>query len=96
MPDPYEQKSQRRLAAIMAADVAGYSGLMSVDEEGTLLRLRRLRREVATVSGSIELDDGSREPITRGTLIAGNEAALRAFALGMVALAIALVVLRVR
>ncbi|RDI59856.1 adenylate/guanylate cyclase domain-containing protein [Microvirga subterranea] len=46
MPDPYEQKSQRRLAAIMAADVAGYSGLMSVDEEGTLLRLRRLRREV--------------------------------------------------
>ncbi len=46
MPDPYEQKSQRRLAAIMAADVAGYSGLMSADEEGTLLRLRRLRREV--------------------------------------------------
>jgi hypothetical protein len=55
-----------------------------------------LRREVASVSGSIELDDGSREPITRATLIAGNEAALRAFALAIVALAIALVVLRVR
>ncbi|MGO4705417.1 adenylate/guanylate cyclase domain-containing protein [Microvirga sp. 2MCAF38] len=39
-------KAQRRLAAILAADVAGYSGLMSKDEEGTLLRLRTLRREV--------------------------------------------------
>ncbi|MCB5176848.1 adenylate/guanylate cyclase domain-containing protein [Microvirga lenta] len=46
MPGPSDQKSQRRLAAILAADVAGYSGLMSLDEEGTLLRLRHLRREV--------------------------------------------------
>lgn len=46
MPGPYDQKSQRRLAAIMAADVVGYSGLMSADEEGTLLSLRRLRREI--------------------------------------------------
>jgi len=46
MPSPSDQKSQRRLAAILAADVAGYSGLMSKDEEGTLLRLRHLRREV--------------------------------------------------
>jgi class 3 adenylate cyclase len=35
----------RRLAAILAADVAGYSRLVERDEEGTLDRLRALRRE---------------------------------------------------
>ncbi|HEV2336718.1 MAG TPA: tetratricopeptide repeat protein [Stellaceae bacterium] len=34
---------QRRLAAILAADVAGYSRLMGADEEGTLARLKTLR-----------------------------------------------------
>jgi len=37
---------ERRLAAIFAADVAGYSRLMGVDEEGTLERLRAHRREL--------------------------------------------------
>src|SRR5215472_5572669 len=36
----------RRLAAILAADVAGYSRLMGVDEEGTLARLTSHRREL--------------------------------------------------
>jgi len=36
----------RRLAAILAADVAGYSRLMGADEEGTLERLRALRHEL--------------------------------------------------
>src|SRR5215469_16297117 len=36
----------RRLAAILAADVAGYSRLMGTDEEGTLERLRALRTEL--------------------------------------------------
>src|SRR5271156_2830845 len=36
----------RRLAAIVAADVAGYSRLMGADEEGTLERLKALRREL--------------------------------------------------
>ena len=36
----------RRLAAILAADVAGYSRLMGADEEGTLERLTALRREL--------------------------------------------------
>jgi adenylate cyclase len=35
---------ERRLAAILAADVAGYSRLMGNDEEGTLARLKFLRR----------------------------------------------------
>jgi TolB-like protein/class 3 adenylate cyclase len=36
----------RKLAAILAADVAGYSRLICIDEEGTLKRLRKLRREL--------------------------------------------------
>jgi adenylate cyclase len=36
----------RRLAAILTADVAGYSRLMGADEEGTLERLKALRREL--------------------------------------------------
>src|SRR6266446_4744769 len=38
--------STRRLAAILAADVAGYSRLMGADEEGTHQRLQALRREL--------------------------------------------------
>jgi adenylate cyclase len=36
----------RRLAAILAADVAGFSGLIGADEGGTLERLGALRREL--------------------------------------------------
>src|SRR5271167_2534301 len=36
----------RRLAAILAADVAGYSRLIEADEEGTLERVKALRREL--------------------------------------------------
>jgi TolB-like protein/class 3 adenylate cyclase/Tfp pilus assembly protein PilF len=39
-------QGQRRLAAILAADVAGYSRLMAADESGTLARLTKLRTEV--------------------------------------------------
>ena len=38
---------ERRLAAILAADVAGYSRLMGADEEGTLAALKAIRRELA-------------------------------------------------
>ena len=41
-----EARVERRLAAILAADVAGYSRLMGVDEEGTLAAVKALRREV--------------------------------------------------
>src|SRR5258708_3478063 len=42
-----EARVQRRLAAILAADVAGYSRLMGADEEGTLAALKELRRGLA-------------------------------------------------
>ena len=34
-----EQRAERRLAAILAADVAGYSRMMGEDEAGTLAQL---------------------------------------------------------
>ena len=46
MSSPSDHTAQRRLAAVLAADVVGYSDLMSKDEEGTLTRLRDLRRQV--------------------------------------------------
>jgi len=41
-----EERVQRRLAAILAADVVGYSRLMDADEAGTLARLKAIRAEV--------------------------------------------------
>jgi adenylate cyclase len=41
-----EGRVDRRLAAILAADVAGYSRLMGTDEEGTLAALKACRREL--------------------------------------------------
>jgi adenylate cyclase len=41
-----EARTDRRFAAILAADVAGYSRLMGVDEEGTLRQLKAHRREL--------------------------------------------------
>ena len=41
-----EARVERRLAAILAADVAGYSRLMGVDEEGTLRQLKAHRKEL--------------------------------------------------
>ena len=41
-----EARVERRLAAILAADVVGYSRLMGADEEGTLAALKACRREI--------------------------------------------------
>lgn len=40
------ENTQRRLAAIVSADVVGYSRLMGVDETGTLAALRAHRSEL--------------------------------------------------
>jgi hypothetical protein len=55
---------------------------------------RRLRRETAFVEGRLVLGDGSTEPLTREALLAAPEAALRLLAASTVALAAALVALR--
>src|SRR5215207_1855638 len=41
-----DARVNRRLAAILAADIAGYSRLMGVDEEGTLRQLKAHRKEL--------------------------------------------------
>jgi adenylate cyclase len=41
-----EERVARRLAAILATDVVGYSRMMGVDEEGTLAALKTIRREL--------------------------------------------------
>ena len=43
---PAEQRVQRRLAAILAADVVGYSRMMREDETGTLEQLKTFRSEL--------------------------------------------------
>ena len=40
------QRVERRLLAVLAADVAGYSRLVGIDEEGTLAQLRSIRLEL--------------------------------------------------
>ena len=52
---------ERRLAAILAADVVGYSRLMGDDEVGTLERLKSLRREL------VKNDSASPEPFWENT-----------------------------
>jgi adenylate cyclase len=50
------QGAQRRLAAILAADVAGYSRLMEADEEATTLKLNACREIISR----IVIDHGGR------------------------------------
>jgi adenylate cyclase len=38
------QQAERQLAAVVVADIAGYSRLMGADEEGTLAQLKACRR----------------------------------------------------
>ena len=40
------RRDKRRLAAILAADIVGYSRLMGADESGTLAQLKALRKEL--------------------------------------------------
>ncbi len=43
---PVRESSPRRLAAIVAGDIAGYSRLMEIDEEGTHGRVKRIERSL--------------------------------------------------
>src|ERR1700733_10321762 len=45
-PPPDPTTIPRRLAAIVAADIAGYSRLMEIDEEGTHGRVKRMQRDL--------------------------------------------------
>ena len=73
---------------------AAYATLTSYVQRVLSTPVRQVRRRVASVSGTIELRDGSREPVTRETLAAAPERSLQALAAANVTLAAALLVLR--
>jgi hypothetical protein len=73
---------------------AAFAGLTSYAQRVLSTPVRHLRRRVAAVSGTIELLDGTREPITRESLAGTQERALKILAAAHVALAAALLVLR--
>ena len=50
----------RRLAAILAADVAGYSRLIGADEGGTLQALKAIRAELVAPHGSVPTPSSQR------------------------------------
>jgi adenylate cyclase len=54
----------RKLAAILAADVAGYSKLAAADEERTLARLRALRSDLFDPTIAVHLVVSSSAPAT--------------------------------
>ena len=73
---------------------AAFATLLSLAQRLLSTQVRHVRRRVARVAGELELRDGGREPITASTLAAAPEAALKALAAATVALALALLVLR--
>src|SRR5271170_8115151 len=77
-----EQRVERRLAAVLAADAAGYSRLMGVDEEGTLARLNAHRREfleptVAEHNGRIVKRTGDGTLIEFGSAVDATRCAIQ-------------------
>ena len=72
-----------------------YAGLLSHAQRRLSTPVRTTRRRVTAVSGRIELSDGTTLPVTRDTLMQDAEHALRTLAAGSVALAVALVLMRV-
>ena len=82
---------QIRAEAVVAA---AFASLLSLAQRLLSTPVRKVRRRVASVSGSIELTDGHVEPVTADTLILAPEQALRAMAGATIALAVALVLLR--
>jgi hypothetical protein len=73
---------------------AAWATLLSLAQRQLSTPVRRLRRQVTVVTGRLELADGSHEAIDATALSAAPEAALRLLTLATIALATALVVVR--
>jgi len=79
------------LAALLAA---GFAAFLSLAQRRLSTQVRTVRRHVTAVDGTMELADGTREPVTTEALTGAAEAALRALTMAVVSLAVALLVLR--
>jgi len=73
---------------------AAYATLTSYAQRVLSTPVRHLRRRAAAVAGTIELREGGSEPLTRESLTAAPELALKVLAAANVSLALALLVLR--
>ena len=80
---------------LVACAAALFAYLLSHAQRTLSTPVRDVRRRVTRVDGRIERPDGSSEPITEELLVKANEDALRALAGATIALAIALVLMRV-
>jgi hypothetical protein len=85
------QTGTLRAEAVVAA---GWATLLSLAQRRLSSPVRRLRRDVASVEGSVLRADGAREPLDRETLTRPAESARRLLAASSVLLAAALVALR--
>jgi hypothetical protein len=79
---------------VEAVLAAVFALLTSLAQRRLSTPVRKVRRRVTDVSGTLALSDGSREEVTAETLIAAPEAALRLLGASMIFLAAALLVLR--
>jgi hypothetical protein len=73
---------------------AGYASLTSYAQRTLSTPFRHARRRVAAVAGTLELRDGTREPVTQELLFGAQERALELLAAANVCLALSLLVLR--
>jgi hypothetical protein len=73
---------------------AGYATLSSYAQRTLSTPVRHARRRVAVVAGTLELRDGTHEPLTHELLYGAQERALESLAAANVCLAVALLVLR--
>jgi len=80
---------------LVAGAGAVFAFLLSRAQRHLSTPVRDVRRRVSRVEGRIERSDGTSEPITAELLVRGNERALRTLAAATVALAVALVIMRV-
>jgi hypothetical protein len=80
--------------SVEALLAAMFALLTSLVQRTLSTPVRHVRRRVAEVTGTMTLTDGTREPITAGTVMGAPETALRLIAAAMVSLAAALLVLR--
>ena len=78
-----------------AVVAAAFAALVSYVQRVLSTPVRMVRRRVRAVSGRIELVDGAELPVTRETIAGAPERALRLLSAAMVALAVALVLVRV-
>ncbi len=88
--------AQSRTLGAPAVLAAGGCYLLSNAQRSLSTRARQLRRRVATVRGEVVYHNGHSEPLTTTLMLAPLEAALKAMAWGVVALATALVVFRLQ